>query len=186
MLIHKLDQIMKHITLLLLFVIMVTSCKKIDELTHFYMTYETSGVLDQTTVFGSPFDVLSPNIATMKDSVLSSENTAEHHVSQITLKTLFLNVANPDSIPLDYFQSIEIYLIVFEKPDKLIAWNNQIDDNEYNPFNLTLTTDDLSSYLLNPTIQYRIHGSLSGQFAIKTELELKTKYFVNATINAKK
>lgn len=161
---------------------LMLGCKKIDKLTHFYMSYETVGVLDQTTVFGSPFDVLTAEITTMKDSIFSSENTSEDRVSQIAIKTLSLRVNHPDSIPYNYFQSIEIYIIDIEENDKLIAWNDQVD-NHVAPFILTLTTDDLSEYLTKPTLKYRIHGSLSEQFAIKTALNLKTEYFVNAAIN---
>lgn len=172
---------MKHITLWFFVTMVLFGCKKIDKLTHFYMSYQTVGILDQTTVFGSPFDVLTPEITTLKDSIFSSENTSEDRVSQITIKTLSLRATHPDSIPVDYFQSIEIYIIDIEEDDKLIAWNDQID-NHFNPFILTLTSDDLSKYLTKPTIQYRVHGTLAQQFAIKTELNLKTEYFVNAAI----
>jgi len=173
---------MKHITILVLFGLLVCGCKKIDKLTHFNMEYTTRCVIDQTTVFGSPFDVLTEGISTQIDSILQAENTDKDHVSLTTLKNCTLEVENMDSIPSGYFQSIEIYLIRTGSNDELIAWNNQLEGDEYTPFTLTLTNDDLTKYLQNQTIQFRIHGELSGQYAIKTRLKLHVQFFVNASI----
>jgi len=176
---------MKHITILVLFGLMAWGCKKIDKLTHFYMEYTTRCVIDQTTVFGSPFDVLTDQIPTKNDSIFPAENTDKNHVSLTTLKNCNLSVENMDSIPSGYFQSIEIYLIRSDTEDELIAWNNQLTGDQYNPFPLTLTTDDLSEYLKDESMQYRIHGELSGQYAVKTRLKLDLQYFVNASITTK-
>ncbi len=176
---------MKHITILVLIVLMAWGCKKIDKLTHFYMEYTTNCVIDQTTVFGSPFDVLTNEIPTRNDSIFLAENTDKNHVSLTTLKNCNLSVENMDSIPSGYFQSIEIYLIRSDTEDELIAWNDQLNEDDYSPFPLTLTTDDLSKYLIDETTQYRIHGELSGQYAIKTRLSLHLQYFVNASITSK-
>ncbi len=176
---------MKHITIWLIIVVMAWGCKKIDKLTHFYMDYTTHCVIDQTTVFGSPFDVLTDHILTKNDSIFLAEDTDKDRISLITLRTCNLVAENPDSIPTGYFQSIEIYLIRTDTDDKLIAWNNQLTGDDYSPFLLTLTSDDLSTYLKDESTQYRIHGELSGQYAIKTRLKLELQYFVNASINTK-
>lgn len=172
----------KHLTLCLVLLLLVFGCKKIDQLTHFYMDYSTEAVLDQTSHFGTPFDLDMPTLPTFSDSLFKTQQTDHNHINQILIKEVLLQVQNPDSLPPDYIQSIKIYILGQGNADKLIAWNNDINTGVHSAIPLSLTSDDLNSYLKKSTIQYRIHGELSGPDAINTEFNLSTRYFSDAVI----
>ncbi|MDP2723294.1 MAG: hypothetical protein Q8O72_11095 [Bacteroidales bacterium] len=173
---------MKRLVFLMILIIPIIACKKIDKLTHFYMNYETNINIDKANVFGTPFDVRSPLIATHSDSIFLSAHTNTDQVTQIILKQISMLVLPSDSIPDDYIQSIGIYLLDEGGKDKLVAWNYHISGGMHTAFSFEYTKDDLSDYLKKPQIQYRIHGELTNTKVYDAQLKFDSQYFTTSVI----
>ena len=58
------------------------SCKKIQELTQFDMSYNTKVTVPPTFGINTPFEILTPDINTNSDSEFSSRGTAKNYIDE--------------------------------------------------------------------------------------------------------
>ena len=173
---------MKQVILLvLLYFLTFTGCKKIDQLTHFFMNYTTTAIIEPSSIYGNPFDIYTTEINTNSDSIFTTQNTNSDNINLIQLKKLAVYIVNADSIPIGYIQSLDLYIVDPLEGDKQIAWSENSSTTD-SLFLFTLTTDNLAQYLSEDKITYRLHGTLSQDNFHKTIFSVNTSYFTDAVL----
>ncbi len=104
------------------------SCKKLDKLTQFNLTYTSDATISAGLASNLPFDVFTPDVTTQSESEFKGHNTAKNLVQSIKLKKMQLLVTNPADRNLDFLKDIELYLSADGESEVRIAWKYDIPD----------------------------------------------------------
>ena len=148
--------------------LVISSCKKLAELTQFNLNYNTETTIQAGPASNLPFDVFTPEITTASESEYEGKKTSKNLVQSILLRKLVLKTDQNSGRSFDFLNSIKIYISANGKPELLIAWKEGIPDTIGNELALECTTEELKDYL--------------AQDKYKLRLEVKTDKIVNQDI----
>jgi len=120
----------KHLSkLLVVAVILFSSCNKIDELLTFKINDSTEFVIENVIVLNLPFDIPTPSITTDSENEFKNNNTASNLVKNIYLDELKLSIIKPDDATFSFLKKITIYISSNGKEEIILASKTNIDEN---------------------------------------------------------
>lgn len=150
------------------FVLILSSCKKLAELTQFNLNYNTETTIQAGPASNLPFDVFTPEITTASESEYEGKKTSKNLIQSILIRKLVLKTDQSSGRNFDFLNSIKIYISANGKPEMLIAWKEGIPETIGNELLLDCSSDELRDYLI--------------QDKYKLRLEVKTDKIVNQDI----
>lgn len=158
------------------------SCKKLDKLTQFNLTYTSDATISAGLASNLPFDVFTPDVTTQSESEFKGHNTAKNLVQSIKLKKMQLLVINPADRNLDFLKDIELYLAAEGEDEVRIAWKYNIPDTAGKEILLEPGLDELKRYLIKE--RYRIRLKVTTRKIMNTDITVKlvSTFRVNANI----
>jgi len=174
---------MKKLSLIfLVFLLSVYSCKEVDKLTHFNMSYSSTTTIPATFGIDIPIDIWTPNIPTNSETEFESNNTAKNLIEEIVLTKLKLTITNPSDASFDFLKKIEIYISTDDLAEKKIAWMDDIPQSGLKSITLETSGDDLKEYI--KADKYKLNTkTVTRQFiSHDTDLQIDNTFYVDAKI----
>ena len=173
---------MRKIVFLLITVVALAGCKKLDKLTQFDMKFDTSVDIPSTVGINLPFNILTPDITTNSESSFESNDTRKDLIEKITLKTMEMTVSKPAGEDFSFLKSIEITIKADGLDDKKIAWLNDIPDNAGSTITLETTPDDLKEYIKKDSYKLDVETTTDEILTQDYTIDIHNVFFVDAKI----
>ena len=167
---------------LALFTFSITSCKKIDELTQFELSYSSTAKIASNAVINLPIDLLTPNITTNSQSQFSSKNTNKDLIQTIKLLKLNLQVTSPSTQRFDFLKSIEIYIKADGLGELKIAEKLDIPDNVGTDLNLDVKENDIAPYIKKDAFSLRLKAITDKNITQDVSIKVNSTIFVDAKL----
>lgn len=173
---------MKKLGLLLLLLISVNACKKIDKLTQFDLHFDTETTIPAGIPINTPYNIPTAEIPLETSDVYENNNTAKELVEQALLKELKLTVTDPYNGNFNFLKDMEIYLSTDELPEIKIAWiYNHPNDNKNN-IQLITTDKDLQAYIKSDKIKTRVKTTIDEVLTKDYTVKIDFTFFIDAKI----
>lgn len=159
-----------------------TSCEKLDELTKFDMSYESTVTIPGTLGIDTPFEMTTPDITTNSEQEFSGENTNKDHVQEILLKKLTLNLQSPSDSDFSFLKSLTLYIDA-DGLDKLqIASKSSIPDDVGQTIEMSTTSKDLKEYIFKDKFKLSVEVTTDEMISEDHEVLISSTYQVDATL----
>lgn len=169
------------ISLLVVSIVGVFGCKKLDELTQFYMDYDTEVVLPANSAINLPIPITSPDIATNYEESFSANDTRKDLIQEIKIDRISITVQNPPGQNLNFLKSIEVYISADGLDEIQVASKYDIPDG-LTELELDYISDNLKPYLTKETIKIRTKTVMDEPLKQDTELKIHNRFWVNAEV----
>ncbi|MEH6408689.1 MAG: lipoprotein [Leeuwenhoekiella sp.] len=147
---------MKKITLLLLTVLILSSCSAIDELTKFDIDYNSSVVVQSSSAVDLPFNVETPPMETNSESTFESNNTNKDLIEEIHLKSMKLTITDPADEDFSFLKSIEIFIKADGLDEVSIASLEEVPANAGSTLELDTSGTDIKAYIKQDSFTLRV------------------------------
>ena len=158
-------------------------CKAIDELTHFDIDYHYTFTLP---AYGGinldNLDIASPDVENSTESTFENNDTRKDLVEEAILKKFTVTILEPADADYSFLNKVEIFLRTVTLDEKLIAWKDNISENDGNKLDLETTSSNLRKYLISDEIRVRLKTTSSEQLTEDLLLDLKAVVDVDAKI----
>jgi len=129
-----------------LFISVLSSCKKIDELLTFYVDDQTEIVIESSLPFSLPIEVPTPDITTNSDEEFSNNGTNADLVKDVYLSELKLSIESPEDKTFSFLKSIHIYIRTDDSDEIELAFKDDIS-SDARVINLKTSGSRLDKYL---------------------------------------
>lgn len=178
---QELIKMKKTISIFVVFLLLQSSCREINKLTIFNVSYQTQSVIESLAGINLPFNILTPVISTNSVSEFEINDTRKDMIEEITLKELKLTVSAPENGDLSFLKSMKVYINGQGLNEKLLAWNENIDSEEKSIF-LKTTAEDLQEYIKLDTISLRVNAEIKKLILSDYTLDINSVFRVDARI----
>jgi len=172
---------MYRITFVLVSLLLIFSCKKVDKLTQFDMNYDSSVIVESTFGMNVPFNIYTPNITTNSESTFESNDTRKDLIESINLKTLTMTISNPEGDDFSFLKSIEIYISADGLSDIMVAWKDNISDND-TELNFETSSADLKDYVKKDSFKLKVKTTTDEVLTHNYTIDIHSVFFVDAKI----
>ncbi|MBQ4913041.1 hypothetical protein J8L85_01240 [Maribacter sp. MMG018] len=172
----------KNVLLLLFFIICITGCDKLDELTKFDINYSQNVTIPSSTGIDLPFDVFTPETETNSESKFEVNDTRKDLIEEIKLTELEMIIISPDGADFSFLNSIEVFISADGLEEIKIASLNEVPENSGNTLNLDTVDTDLKEYIKQDEFMLRLNTVTDELLSSDHELEVNTTFFVDAKI----
>lgn len=162
----------------------LVSCKKIDELTQFNLTFDNEAIIPASTGVNLPFNVVMPEQETNAEQAFEVNDTRKDKIEEIFLRELKLSVNKPNGEDFSFLQQIELYLNADGLDEVKIAWKEDIPETATTVF-LDLTEQDLQEYIKKDEFSLRVRAVTDEVLANDHTIGIDSEYWVNAKVIGK-
>ncbi len=171
-----------YLLVVLLIVALSSSCKKIDELTQFTLSFDES-----LTIPAFPIVIEDPisypyTIETNSEEEFAKYNTSPDRIEEVRLEEASLKISNSVVANFDFLKSIKFYLSAEGLDEVLIASKLNVEDGVGQLLELDIEVQDLSSYLKKEEIEIRVELATDQPVTEEFDMLIHTSFFVDAKI----
>ena len=167
---------------LILSVVLLSACKKVDKMTQFDMDYESTVTISSTIGVNLPFNIYTPDITTNSESVCEVNNTRKDLIEKLVLQELKLTITNPTTGNFDFLKSIIIYITADGLPETEVARNDNIQDGIGMVLTLTPVTTDLKEYIKKDKFILKVTTVTDQIITSDYTIKVNANFFVDAEI----
>lgn len=160
----------------------IQSCKKIEELTQFTLTYNQEFTVESNTVVNLPFNIVSPSVETNSESTFESEDTRKDLVEQIKLTSLELFLKSPSDGSFNFLDEVELFINADGLDEKRIAFKFNIPDNIGKNLVMDVSEEDLQAYVKKEAFKIRLRVETDELISRDHILDCKSTFFVDAKL----
>lgn len=171
-------------SIILLLILTFYGCKAIDELTHFDIDYHYTFTLPAIggAVNLDNLNIASPDLENSTESTFENNDTRKDLVEEAILKKFSVTILEPIDADYSFLNKVEIFLSTATLDEKLIAWKDNISENDGNKLDLETTSSNLRKYLISDEIRVRLKTTSSEPLTEDLLLDLKAVVDVDAKI----
>ncbi len=173
---------MKKVVLLIIPVILYTSCKDIEKLTEFTMDYDSSVTLSKSTGLNLPVNLFTPDIETNSSSEFAVNETRKDLVEEIRLTALNLTITSPESQTFSFLESVTISIAAEGLSEIEVATLENIPDNVGKIITLETTDQDLKEYIKKDKFTLHVKSVTDELLSQDVDIDIASDFFVNAKI----
>lgn len=138
------------------FVIGLTSCEKVSELTRFDMDYSTSITIPSSTGINSDLIIPTPAVETNSESEFAINDTRKDMIEEITLKKMVLTIESPTDGSFSFLKEITVFIQAEGLAETEIASKTNIQNTAGNQLTLDTTNEDLKEYIKKDKFSLRV------------------------------
>ncbi len=132
--------------IVLLGVILLNSCKKINEMLTFNVNDQTEIVVESNSIYSLPIEIPTPDITTNSDEEFSNNGTRADLVKEVYLSVLKLSIKDPKEKTFSFLKSIHVFIRTDDSDEIELAYKDDIS-SELKTFNLIVTNKRLDKYI---------------------------------------
>lgn len=173
-----LTKLVSILTILLL----INSCNTLKKLTEFNLDFTDTIKIPSTLGINLPFNLWTPPVKTNSSNIFEINDTKKNLVEEIRIEDLKLSIISPENEDFSFLKSIEIYIAADSLPEILVAWKYNIDDSSDSSINLELSTEDLTTYIIQDEIQLKTTTVTDKLLFTDVDIKVDARFFVNAKI----
>ena len=173
---------MKKYAILLLFLVSISSCKKIDKLTQFDIDLENNVTIRASIPINTPLDIPTPPISTNSEDTFDNNNTSKDLIEKAILKKMKLTITNPSRGNFDFIKNIEIYISADNLPEVKMAWKLNHTNDGKNTLNLDTSSDDLQEYIKKNQINIRVRTTTDEILTQDYDVKIEYTFSIDAEI----
>ena len=158
------------------------SCKKIQELTQFDMSYNTKVTVPPTFGINTPFEILTPDINTNSDSEFSSRGTAKNYIDKINLTSMVMKITSPSTQRFDFLKSIEISISASGLSELKIAQKLDFPESVGNEVALDVLENDIAEYIKKDKFKLKVNVVSDKTIASEVQIDVNSVFRVKAKL----
>ena len=158
------------------------SCKTIDKLTQFNMSFNQTVVIPSSTGISLPIDLISPDIETNSESTFEINDTRKDLIEEIRLTSLTLTLNAPGNADFSFLESIRVFMNAPDLPEVEIAWANDIPDNSGDVVTLNVSGADFQEYIKKDQFSLRCNSVTDELLTSDHQIEIASTFFIDARI----
>lgn len=176
--------IMKNASVLLviLSMIILSSCDKIDELTKFDVDYSTSYTVSSTTIIDTPISLFTPDITTNSTTTFENNNTRADLIESIKLRKVRLTLTSPNDGDFDFLKEIRVFIDATDLEEEEIAYEENLEDNGSMVLNLILTNVELKEFVKKDSFKLRVQTTTDQTITQDHVIDIDCTFRVDAKI----
>jgi len=158
---------------------LVTGCKKIDQLLTFYIDDTQNIRIPASPVLGTLVSLTPLSVTTQSDDKFRNNNTRADLVKDVSLNKLTLTITDPNGQNFDFLQRIEIYISTNANDQVRLAYLDQVPRG-VNSIELTSTNAKLDNYLKSPSYTLTTKVQTSQALAREVTIRVDSRFKVTA------
>jgi len=173
-----------HILLLVFIVgLQSSSCKIIDEWTHFTKSFDEAFTLPFILNTSGDLISLPPYlIETNSAATFEEYNTSPDLIEEVKLTDASLQITTPSDVNFNFLNTVKFYLNADGVDEVLIASKENITNDIGQTLTLEPVEQDLSAFLVKEEISIRLEIATDEGIAEPLELEVHVSFFIDAKI----
>ena len=162
--------------------VIISSCKKVDELTKFNMNYDTSTTIPASTGINLPINLLTPDIETDSESEFAVNNTRKDLIEEIVLTKLTLNITSPANQDFGFLKSVKIFIAAEGLEEIEIARRENIPTDIGKQLELETNNIDIKDYIKKDKFNLRVNTVTDELLGSDVNIDIASRFHVDAKI----
>lgn len=158
------------------------SCKKLQKLTQFDLTYNSEATISAGIAASLPFDVFTPDITTQSESAFNGHHTSSNLIESVKLKQMKLSVTSPEGRSFDFLKDIEIYISADGEEEIMVAAKHNIPETVGSELLLDPADAELKPYLIKDKYKIRLKVTTDKIVNEDVKLNIGSTFHVDANI----
>ncbi len=163
-------------------VVTITSCKLLNKLTQFYISYNTSYSYPEGLPVNVPANTPTPDIETDIQQKFKNNNTNSDLVQSVKLDKLVLTITPDGKQTFSFLNRVDIYITAPGLAETLVAYKYGIDNAVGNTLDLDVTDAELKQYLTTDSFGLHIKSVTDETISSGITVNVSAKFFVDAKI----
>ena len=172
----------KNITLLFILGLLLPNCSAIDELTKFDIDYDIEYTIPPVSIINFPISLNTPDIETENETTFENNNTNKNLIESIRLKSLTLNITNPENANFDFLKEIRIYIKTENVEETELANLIDIENSNSRVLELETLNKELEDYVKEDRFTLRVMAIADETTSEQISLSIKNVFAVDAKI----
>lgn len=168
--------------IVLITLVLLSSCDFLSELTQFDLPYETSINIPMTLATETPLDIATPAINTGIEAAMEEYDTGLDLIDEITLSSLTLTVTAPDTGDFGFLSSIEIFIAADSLDEVKLAFDTAVADDATAVLELETSTQDLQDYIKSDSFILRFRVISDETILEEQEIKMNAIFHVDASV----
>lgn len=158
------------------------ACKKLHQLTQFYMDYDASYTYSAGVPLNLPLTLNTPDVTTNAEEQFAINDTRKDLIESILLKQLTLHITSPSTATFSFLKSVEVYISADNLPEVRIAHKENIPDNAGTQLEMDLEEVELRDYVKADAFNLKIVSTTDQLITSDVSVNIYSKFFVDAKI----
>lgn len=170
------------IGVLLLGLLVISGCQKLDDLTKFDMNYNVAIVIPSQIGINIPLVIASPETNTNFEDSLSIKDSRKNLVESVKLKKMSLVITDPSGKSFSFMKSVSILISAQGLAEKEIAYKTDIDNSAGGSIDLLLNDVELKDYLLKDKFALKANTITDEIITQNVTIDIQSRFLVDAKI----
>ncbi len=170
------------ISIFIILILSLSTCKKVDQWTQFEMEYDEMVIIPSSTGINLPFNLLSPEFKTNSESTFTVNDTHKDLVEEILLTKLDLTLSSPSNGDFGFLKSINVFLSADGLTEIKIAWKENIPSNVGQYIELETSDIDFKEYIKKDEFSLRLYTVTDEVLTSDHHIDVHSVFFVDAKI----
>ena len=171
----------KVLTIISAIILTLSSCKKIDKLTNFYMENSVAITISSSDFASLNADIWSYEAENNITELCSNNKTNEESIKSISLNRFTIYISSPDSQTFDFIQSLEVFVNASGIEEKKIAWVQNNSKTEVKKLVLNISDDDIKDYIIDNNLI--LHSLITRSDSVFSNVIIRFDYSYTITAN---
>ena len=172
----------KNIHLLFILCLLLLNCSVLDELTKFDIDYEIEYTIPPVSIINIPISLNTPDIETENETTFENNNTNKNSIESIRLKSLTLNITDPETANFNFLKDIRIYIKTENVEETEIANLIDIENSNSRVLELKTLNKELEDYVKEDQFTLRVVAVADETTSEQISITIKSVFAVDAKI----
>ena len=172
----------KNIHLLCILCLLLLNCSVVDELTKFDIDYEIEYTIPPVSIINIPISLNTPDIETENETTFENNNTNKNSIKSIRLKSLTLNITDPETANFNFLKDIRIYIKTENVEETEIANLIDIENSNSRVLDLKILNKELEDYVKEDQFTLRVVAVADETTSEQISITIKSVFAVDAKI----
>ncbi len=168
---------------ILLTLVLLSSCKKVDKFTQFEKEYNSEATIPSLIGVNLPFDLPTPEITTNIEKDLEVNDTRKDLIEKAILKQLKVSIVTNTNQNFNFVNDIDIFINSNSFPKKKIAFLHAIPENNSKVLLFDLIKDlDIKDYIKEDKFKLELKIVTDKTILQEVDLSIDTRIFIDAKV----
>ncbi len=159
-----------------------SSCKKLHELTQFYMDYDASYTYSAGVPLHLPLTLSTPDVTTNAEQEFAINDTRKDLIESILLKQLSLQITSPSNATFSFLKAVDVYISADNLPEVRVAHKDNIPDNIGAQLDLDIDNVELQEYVKADAFKLKVVSTTDQLITTDVSVNIYSNFFVDAKI----
>ncbi len=163
-------------------ILSIISCDKLDDLTKFDIDFNQEYTIPASSIIGTPFEFITPEITTNSQQEFENNNTNADLVESAKLKDVILTIESPTTGDFNFLNEIRIFITADGLDEVLVASKSNIQEDGSRTLELDVEDVELREYILKDSYTLRTESLTDQTIEEDHILNIYTNFRIDAKI----